>query len=119
MLAATLHEAQRAEGGVHDGHGLELAGRQELFGGHDRRRLCARGGQPNRLAHCKLAPDGRREKSRRIVGPSSSVAGGARGVKRFEKALTKIARKSGPLQFAQRPVALPADGVGNQSRSGP
>ena len=58
MLAATLHEAQRAERGVHNGHGLELAGRQELFGGHDRRGACARGGQPNRSAHRRRAPDG-------------------------------------------------------------
>ena len=58
MLAATLHEAQRAEGGVHDGHGLKLAGGQELFGGHDRRGPCAGGGQPNRSAHRKRAPDG-------------------------------------------------------------
>ena len=60
---------------------------------------------------------GFRERSRRIVGPCSSVAGGARGVKCFGKALAKIATKSGPLQFAQRLMALPADGVGNESRN--
>jgi len=47
----------RAEGGVHDGHGLELAGRQELFGGHDRRETGARDGPPNRSGHRQRAPD--------------------------------------------------------------
>jgi len=47
----------RAEGGVHDGHGLELAGRQELLGGYDRREPRARDGQPSRSGHRQRAPD--------------------------------------------------------------
>ena len=70
-LVATLHEERRSEGGAHQGHGLELAGRQELFGGHDRRVPRVRGGQPNRSDHRQRAPDGvtllAREEHARLV----------------------------------------------------
>ena len=81
MLVATLHEARRHEGGVHDGHDLELAGRQELFGGHDRREPRAGGGEPNRSGHRQGAPDGAtlhaREEHARLTyaGGGSSVTG--------------------------------------------
>ena len=81
VLAATLHEERRAEGGVHERHGLELSWRQELFGGHDRRETRARGRPPNRSGQRQRVPDGAtlhaREEHARLTyaGGGSSVTG--------------------------------------------
>ena len=75
MARATWHKVHGLE------HGLELAGRQELFGGHDRREPRAGGGQPNRSDHRQGAPDGAtlhaREEHERLTyaGGGSSVTG--------------------------------------------
>ena len=79
MLVATLREERRAEGGVHAG--LELARRQELFGGHDRRESRARGGSPNRSGHRQrplvgATPYAREDHARlTYAGGDSSVTG--------------------------------------------
>ena len=75
MARAKWHKVHGLE------HGLELAGRQELFGGHDRRELRAGGGQPNRSSlpggrNCSAAITGEspvRETDSRIGRATASV----------------------------------------------